>query len=175
MNGTEVKLTLPQVQRYEVCKALLEGRLTTAEAALALGLSPRQVQRLQARLQADGPPSLVHGNTARPPANKTPDQLKQQVLDLATTTYATEATTDPSGFTYDPPSAIAGLAELEELTTTSPPVNFRRQTGPTAEAPPSGAPTSTRQLGAAGSAPHPVEKVKALRRPPAKSKKLARA
>src|SRR5438874_9392677 len=88
MNGTEVKLTLPQVQRYEVCKALLEGRLTTAEAALALGLSPRQVQRLQARLQADGPPSLVHGNTARPPANKTPDQLKQQVLDLATTTYA---------------------------------------------------------------------------------------
>ena len=88
MNGTEVKLTLPQVQRHEICTALIAGRLTTAEAAVALGLSPRQVQRLKARLQADGPQSLVHGNTARCPANKTPDRLKQQVLDLATTTYA---------------------------------------------------------------------------------------
>jgi transposase len=88
MNGTEVKLTLNQVQRYETCQALLEGRLTTVEAARALGLSPRQVQRLKARLQADGPQALVHGNTARPPANKTPAKLKQQVLDLATTTYA---------------------------------------------------------------------------------------
>jgi hypothetical protein len=87
MNGTEVKLTLTQVQRYQTCQALLEGRLTTAEAAQALGLSPRQVQRLKARLQADGPQALVHGNTARSPANKTPAALKQQVLDLATTTY----------------------------------------------------------------------------------------
>ena len=51
MNGAEVKLTLNQVQRYETCKALLEGRLTTDEAALALGLSPRQVQRLKRRLR----------------------------------------------------------------------------------------------------------------------------
>jgi hypothetical protein len=83
-----VKLTLDQVQRYETCKALLEGRLTTAEAAHALGLSPRQVLRLKRRLQDDGPRGLVHGNTARAPANKTPDQLRRQVLDLATTTYA---------------------------------------------------------------------------------------
>ena len=88
MIDPEVKLTLNQVQRYETCKALLEGRLTTDEAALALGLSPRQVQRLKRRLVANGPRGLIHGNTARPPANKTPDQLKQQVLDLATTTYA---------------------------------------------------------------------------------------
>ena len=33
MNGSEVKFTLNQVQRYEVCKALLEGRLTNAELA----------------------------------------------------------------------------------------------------------------------------------------------
>jgi hypothetical protein len=28
MNDAEVKLTLNQVQRYETCKALLEGRLS---------------------------------------------------------------------------------------------------------------------------------------------------
>jgi len=88
MNGAEVRLTLNQVQRHEVCKALLEGRLSNAEAARALGLSPRQVQRLKRRLRAEGPAALVHGNTARPPANKTPDALKQKALDLATTLYA---------------------------------------------------------------------------------------
>jgi hypothetical protein len=88
MNDAEVKLTLNQVQRYETCKALLEGRLSLQEAALALRLSPRQVLRLKQRLLAEGPQGLIHRNTARPPANRTPPELKQQVLHLATTTYA---------------------------------------------------------------------------------------
>jgi transposase len=88
MNDPEVKLTLNQAQRYETCKAVLEGRLTNDEAATALGISRRQVQRLTRRLRRDGPAGLAHGNAARAPANKTPDTLKQRVLDLATTTYA---------------------------------------------------------------------------------------
>src|SRR2546430_61087 len=77
MNGTEVKLTLPQVQRHEICNALIEGRLTTAEAAVALGLSPRQVQRLKARLQADGPqgpppPAAPAAPLGRPPRDTQP-------------------------------------------------------------------------------------------------------
>src|SRR5262252_6499178 len=88
MIDSEVRLTVNQVQRYEICKALAEGRLSTDEAAHALDLSRRQVQRLKRRLQAEGPRGLVHGNSARPPANKTPEARKQQVLDLATTTYA---------------------------------------------------------------------------------------
>lgn len=83
-----MKLTLNQVQRYETCTALLQGSLTNHEAARALGLSRRQVQRPKHRLQAAGPQGLLQGNTARPPANQTPDPLRQQVLDLATTTYA---------------------------------------------------------------------------------------
>jgi hypothetical protein len=63
MIDPEVKLTLNQVQRYETCKALLEGRLTTDEAALALDLSRRQIQRLKRRLaqaaeRLQGPPGL---------------------------------------------------------------------------------------------------------------------
>src|SRR5947209_11157517 len=88
MNDAEVKLTLNQVQRYETCKALIEGRLSLQEAALALRLSPRQVLRLKRRLLAEGPQGLIHRNTARPPANCTLPELKQQVLHLATTTYA---------------------------------------------------------------------------------------
>jgi hypothetical protein len=88
MNDAEVRLTLNQVQRYETCQALLEGRLSLPEAALALRLSPRQVLRLKQRLLAEGPQGLIHRNTARPPANRTPPELKQHVLHLATTTYA---------------------------------------------------------------------------------------
>jgi transposase len=88
MNDPEVKLTLNQVQRYETCKALLEGRLTTDEAADALGLSPRQVLRLKRRARDHGPQGLIHRNTGRPPPNRTPEDLKQRALDLATTRYA---------------------------------------------------------------------------------------
>jgi Homeodomain-like domain len=88
MSDSEVKLSLSQVQRYEVCQALAEGRLSLHEAALALRLSVRQVLRLKARALDEGPQGLVHRNTARPPANKTPDELKQRVIHLAGTTYA---------------------------------------------------------------------------------------
>ena len=91
MNDPEVTLTLNQVQRYQTCQALLDGRLPTDEAAYALGLSRRQVQRLKRRLQAGGPQAFRHGNTARPPANKTPDALRQRVIHLATTTHDNEA------------------------------------------------------------------------------------
>jgi hypothetical protein len=88
MNNSEVKLTLNQVQRYETCKALLEGRLSLQEAALALRLSPRQVLRLKRRLLTEGPQGLIHRTTSRPPANRTPAALKEQIIHLATTTYA---------------------------------------------------------------------------------------
>ena len=48
----EVKLSLKQVQRYETLRAVPEGRLTVGEAALALGLSRRQVQRLLRRVES---------------------------------------------------------------------------------------------------------------------------
>src|SRR4029079_17261083 len=88
MSDSEVTLTLNQVQRYQTCQALLDARLTADEAAHALGLSRRQVQRLKHRLQAHGPQAFRHGNSARTPANKTPDALRQRVIHLATTTYA---------------------------------------------------------------------------------------
>jgi hypothetical protein len=40
------------------------------------------------RLRAEGPQGLIHRNTARPPPNRTPAELKQRVIHLATTTYA---------------------------------------------------------------------------------------
>jgi len=83
----EVKLTVKQVQRYETVQAALEGRLGTAQAAAALRLSVRQVQRLKRRVEAAGPVGVVHGNTGREPPNKTPPALRDEVLALATARY----------------------------------------------------------------------------------------
>jgi transposase len=83
----EVKLSLKQVQRYETLRAVAEGRLTVGEAALALGLSRRQVQRLLRRVEAQGPAGVIHGNQGRQPANAYAPATRDQVLELAATEY----------------------------------------------------------------------------------------
>ena len=56
---------LKRVQRYVTIEAVEGGTLTKVEAARGLGLSTRQVRRLQARVRAQGAAGLVHGNSGR--------------------------------------------------------------------------------------------------------------
>jgi hypothetical protein len=84
----ECTLTVSQSQRYQVLQAALDGHMTNAQAAGALGKSLRQVQRLKAKVRSLGPPGVRHGNAGRPPHNKLPPALRQKILDLAASTYA---------------------------------------------------------------------------------------
>ena len=84
----EVKLTVKQALRFETVKTAIDGTLTNAEAAAALRLSVRQLQRLKRRVRAAGPVGVVHGNTGREPPNKTPPEVRDQAIELATTRYA---------------------------------------------------------------------------------------
>jgi len=84
----EVRLTVSQSIRYATVQRALDGGLTNAEAARALGLSVRQVQRLKRQVEARGPQGVVHGNTGRDPPNKTPAALQAKVVALATGRYA---------------------------------------------------------------------------------------
>ena len=88
MKEQEVKLTVPQSIRYATVQRVLEAAMTNGEAAAALRLSVRQVQRLKRRVEADGPRGVVHGNTGREPPNKTPPALRAEVVALATGRYA---------------------------------------------------------------------------------------
>lgn len=74
-------------RRSKVLTAVLTGQLTAVEAAALLGLTDRHVRRLAARLEAEGPAALVHGNRGRVPANLTPEALKDEILELAATEY----------------------------------------------------------------------------------------
>lgn len=88
MTDREVKLTVEQVQRYELVQAALDGRITNAQAATALGVSERQVQNLKAKVRDQGPSGLLHGNSGREPHNKYPETLRARIIELATTHYA---------------------------------------------------------------------------------------
>ncbi len=77
-----------ELMRYRLLSLVLEGQLALQDAAGRLGLSPRQLRRLAQRVRALGPAGLVHGNRGRPPANRTPEPLRQQVLAWAQGPYA---------------------------------------------------------------------------------------
>lgn len=66
---------------------VLDGKMTIREAVLVLGLSERQVYRLKARLQSQGPASLAHQNRGRKPAHSIPDDIRKQAIFFAQTKY----------------------------------------------------------------------------------------
>jgi len=80
----EVTLTMTQVQinRYHVVMKSLEGRMTVAEAAAAMGLSERQVKRLRNGVRAEGAAFLVHKNKTKPSMRVTPEGVKQTIVRL---------------------------------------------------------------------------------------------
>ncbi len=75
-------------RRLHVLGLLERGRLTTAQAAEGLGLTPRQVRRLRRALQRHGPEGLAHGNRGRQSPHRLPDRLRAQIVALAQGRYA---------------------------------------------------------------------------------------
>jgi transposase len=81
-------LTPEEGRRLHVLGLLERGRLTTAQAAEGLGLTPRQVRRLRRALQRQGPEGLAHGNRGRQSPHRLPDSLRAQIVALAQGRYA---------------------------------------------------------------------------------------
>ena len=80
-------LTMRDQQRVEVIQALMDSRLSVAQAAQVLGRSERQVWRLLARAREDGLSGLLHAGRGREPANKSDGRLWRRVLKLAGEKY----------------------------------------------------------------------------------------
>ena len=79
--GTLV-MTQQAVDRLEVIQQVVDKQLRQREAARQLGLSVRQVQRLVARFQAEGPTGLVSRQLGRRPGNAISAAVRQEVLAL---------------------------------------------------------------------------------------------
>ena len=73
--------------RGMILTAVIEGRVSAAQAAELMGLSERQERRLRRALLKDGPAALVHGNRGRRPVHTLDAGLRERVVALAEGTY----------------------------------------------------------------------------------------
>lgn len=75
-------------RKVQAAERFLAGEWTMAEAAMAVGLSPRQMRRLCRRVEEKGAEGVIHGNRGRPPVNRIADEKREAAVRLARTTYA---------------------------------------------------------------------------------------
>jgi len=78
-----ITLSEKQQRRAEVLSKASTRVLSLQQAAGLLHVTERQVRRLVRRYKAQGLPSVVHGNTGRSPANRTADDIRQKLKELA--------------------------------------------------------------------------------------------
>jgi transposase len=83
-----VTLTMQEQKRLLVLNRMERGEMTAADAAGVLEVSVRQVRRLVATYRTDGASALAHGNRGRTLRHATATAVRQQVLTVASTTYA---------------------------------------------------------------------------------------
>src|SRR5262245_19547476 len=76
-----------EVHRPGLLRAVLARRVTNRQAAQALRLSVRQLQRLKSRFRAGGAAAVQHGNRGRPSPHRLPTAVRSQVQRLMTTVY----------------------------------------------------------------------------------------
>ena len=81
-------LSQNELKTIRVITRAAEGRLRVRQAALLLGRSERQVQRLKQKFQPDDPKWVQHGNRGKRKPWALQDSVRAQVLDLARAKYA---------------------------------------------------------------------------------------
>jgi len=74
--------------RAGVCRQLMEGKLTEAEAAVRLSLSVRQVRRHKKRVREEGEGGVIHRSRGRESPRRTPEATREQVVKLYRETYS---------------------------------------------------------------------------------------
>ena len=73
--------------RPRILKARCSERITNQQAAEALALSIRQVQRLVRRYEGAGAAGLLHRGRGQPSPRRTADPVRAQIVQLMTTVY----------------------------------------------------------------------------------------
>ena len=77
-----------QLNRFNLLKLVIDGRVSLREATPGLGVSYRHAKRLKAAVARDGPAALVHGNTGQPPGNALDPLTKGLIRRLIMGKYA---------------------------------------------------------------------------------------
>jgi len=81
-NEVHYLMTQKQLNRYVVLEKLIQGLISTAEAACALGLSERHILRLKKGVLEQGTSFLIHKNKGTKPPHAIPQDVAQKIVDL---------------------------------------------------------------------------------------------
>lgn len=108
-------------KKYEVIKKLVDSNGNKDRAAITLGITRRQVDRLIAAYKEKGKAAFVHGNRGRKPAITVPKELRTAVVNLYRTKYYeanfvhfTELLQRNEGISLSV-SAVSGILEAEYI------------------------------------------------------------
>ena len=83
----ELTLNRKEQNRLIVLNQIGAKQLTVTKAAMLLKISERQTWRLLAAYRKEGAAALAHGNRDRKPANTLPAEIRDKVVQLATSNY----------------------------------------------------------------------------------------
>lgn len=83
----KVDLNMTEQGKYEIIKKLVETNGSKDRAALKLGCTIRNVNRLIQRYKQEGKSAFVHGNRGRKPKHAFSDEVRNSILNLYNTKY----------------------------------------------------------------------------------------
>lgn len=82
-----LRMTQKQWRRLETVRRWLDGEIGGREARALLRVSERQAWRIRAAVATAGELGVLHGNADRPAWNRTPDGLRERIIQLARKKY----------------------------------------------------------------------------------------
>lgn len=83
----EVKLRMKEQKKYDVIKELVDHNGNKGRAALKLGISKRQINRLIIKYKNDGKSAFVHGNRGHVPTKALDKSITEDIILLYKTKY----------------------------------------------------------------------------------------
>ncbi|NLX05716.1 MAG: ISNCY family transposase [Phycisphaerae bacterium] len=80
MDEERIAMSQRERDRLKIMASVLSGKRTQAEAARLMGLTARQVRRIQRKLEAEGDAAIIHQLRGRPSNRRICPQFRKQVL-----------------------------------------------------------------------------------------------
>lgn len=88
MTTATLTMSHRELDRCDVMRRVFERRLTQREAAVILGISLRQTERLLARYRREGPAGLVSAKRGKRSNRQLPQQRREVAVEIVQTLYA---------------------------------------------------------------------------------------
>lgn len=111
----KVLLTMDENQKYEIIKKLVETNGNKKTAALKIGCTLRNIDRLIKGYKEKGKAFFIHGNRGRQPAITIPEDTKKLILDFYLTKYSDCNLTHFSELLKEKESIIVSVSTITSI------------------------------------------------------------